>query len=822
MAAIWIVSEEPGSPETLAFHLRALGEVWTGAPGLPDWSDAPSPDLVVLVASDEPGASLAALERLLEFVRGIAHPRRPVPPILFVAPEGGRPSAELARSLIDDRPVEACGRPLDPDEVVEIADRLLDRPLRPPSLRERARRSWVAARVERFYTSLDLRSLQQAIDPRNAPRPVLLLGEAGSGRGLLARYIHNLAEPPRERLIVLELASLAPDEVEERIWGVTQGRRVTVYLAGMDRAPREVQEEIAHVLAESGLVGVGAMRWIASAQRFARLVPSLRLLGWLRVELPPLRQRDDLPALVQRLADDWAERAGRRVSISEAAAQVLRSYGWPRNLRELEAVLEASLSACPGDVLEAEGVRIGARPETAVRAAGEPVEEAPREVPTPSAPPEPLRAPEAEELAAPPEEAAGAELGERPRTPPEPLEEGPPTELAEPAPIPVEPAEEAAPAEPGELPPARAKSEEEAAALGEPPPTPAEPVEEAAAAEPGELPSTPAEPVEEAPLAELAELPPIPAELEEGPPTELGELPPIRPEPLEEGVPAELAELPPIAAEPLEEGAPAELAELPPIAAEPLEEGAPVEPVMPLEEEGPEGAELLEGELEAPLPPATAAGEMTVADVASPLAQEVRQPLLAIRTLANLLDELPEDAALRDKLASLVEGDLTRVEEAMQRLERFAAFGPSVRRGVDLAALVSAQLERRRAQMNAQGLVILEELDREAPAIMADEEQLEFAVGALLDRALRMVPEGGDLYVGSFHHPPSAAEPAHQRLLIRFHSPEDVLVRPAGATGPPMPLEVLLAQALIERMDGTFAVDTSGTQDNVILIDLPV
>jgi signal transduction histidine kinase len=243
---------------------------------------------------------------------------------------------------------------------------------------------------------------------------------------------------------------------------------------------------------------------------------------------------------------------------------------------------------------------------------------------------------------------------------------------------------------------------------------------------------------------------------------------------------------------------------------------------MPLEEEGPEGAELLEGELEAPLPPATAAGEMTVADVASPLAQEVRQPLLAIRTLANLLDELPEDAALRDKLASLVEGDLTRVEEAMQRLERFAAFGPSVRRGVDLAALVSAQLERRRAQMNAQGLVILEELDREAPAIMADEEQLEFAVGALLDRALRMVPEGGDLYVGSFHHPPSAAEPAHQRLLIRFHSPEDVLVRPAGATGPPMPLEVLLAQALIERMDGTFAVDTSGTQDNVILIDLPV
>jgi DNA-binding NtrC family response regulator len=772
MAAIWIVSEDPGSPETLAFHLRALGEVWTGAPGLPDWRDASAPDLLVLSARDEPGGSLAALERLLEFVRRVEHPRRSPPPILFVAPEGGHPSGELARSLIDDRPVEACGRPLDPDEVVAIADRLLDRPLRPPSLRERARRSWVASRVERFYAGLGLRSLQQAIDPRNAPRPVLLLGEDGTGRGLLARYIHNLAEPARERLIVLELASLSPDEVEDRIWGVTQGRRATVYLADMDRARRDVQEEIAHVLSESGLVGVDAIRWIASAQRFARLVPSLRLLGWLRVELPPLRQRADLPELIQGLADQWAERAGRRVSISEAAARVLRSYGWPRNLRELEAVLEVSLSGCSGDVLEAEGVRIGAGAQPAPAAAPPRVEEE-----VPSFEPEPLaqvRGTPREPLEA--ESAAGAE------------------ELAAAPPVEAEPLEEAGPPGPGELPPPEAEPREEVE-----PPGPAEP-------------------------------PPIPTETLEKPgPVGLEELPPSEAEPLEEAGPVGAEELPPMEAEP---------GELPLIQAEPIEEGGleePSEALALLEEEGPGAAELLEAVAEVQEPPeapseatlapgvrpARAGGRLTVAEVASPLAQEIRQPLLAIRTLANLLDELPEDATLRDKLSSLVEGDLTRVEEAMQRVERFASFGPSVRRGVDLAALVSAELERRRAQMNARGLVILEELDREAPAVLADEEQLQFAIGALLDRALRMVPDGGDLYVGSFHHTADAAGPAHQRLLIRFHSPEDVLVRPEGAAGPPMPLEVLLAQALIERMDGSFAVDTSGTQDNVILIDLP-
>jgi hypothetical protein len=58
-------------------------------------------------------------------------------------------------------------------------------------------------------------------------------------------------------------------------------------------------------------------------------------------------------------------------------------------------------------------------------------------------------------------------------------------------------------------------------------------------------------------------------------------------------------------------------------------------------------------------------------------------------------------------------------------------------------------------------------------------------------------------------------------LLIRFHSPEDVLVAPAGVPGPPMPLEVVLARILVERAGGRFAVDASGAQDNVMLIDLP-
>jgi signal transduction histidine kinase len=208
-------------------------------------------------------------------------------------------------------------------------------------------------------------------------------------------------------------------------------------------------------------------------------------------------------------------------------------------------------------------------------------------------------------------------------------------------------------------------------------------------------------------------------------------------------------------------------------------------------------------------------------DILSPLAQEVREPLLAIRTYANLLEQRPNDESVRHELTSLVEGDLGRIEETLHRLERFASFGPPGAQEVDLGQLLSSEIERRRAAMRQRSLVILEELEREAPPALVDEEQLRFALGALLDRALRMVPTGGDLYVGSLHRSVGSDGRARHRVLIRFHSPEDVLVTPEGVPGPPMPLEVVLAKSLIARMGGAFAVDASGAQDNVILLELP-
>jgi signal transduction histidine kinase len=443
---------------------------------------------------------------------------------------------------------------------------------------------------------------------------------------LLARYIHNLAEPPRSELISVPPAALPPLQVEATVLARCSGRRATIFLPDLERAPQMVHEELAQLLAESGAIAIEPIRWIASVADRNALAPGLREAPWIVVELPSLRTRSDLAELAAAMTASWAEARDTRVVLAEDAQAALADYRWPGNLRELESVLESGLAACAGGELRASDLSLGAVA---------PAPEMPAEVPS---------------------EAAST------------------LEIETPAP---------------------------------------------------DGPST------QPPNAELA------------------------PPPLE----------------------------------------------------GPTAAER--------------APSVAVREIVAPLAEEIRPPLRALRTYANLLGQRPEDPNVREELAGIVEGDLSRVEATLQRLERFAALGPPELGPVDLPALVAAELQQRHDVMRERELVVLRELDHDAPPAIADEKQIRFAIGALLDRSLRMVPTGGDLYVGSLHREAhDDTGPAH-RILIRFHSPEEVLIGPADAPGPAVPIEVVLARDLIERMGGAFAVDASGAQDNVILIELP-
>jgi signal transduction histidine kinase len=228
-----------------------------------------------------------------------------------------------------------------------------------------------------------------------------------------------------------------------------------------------------------------------------------------------------------------------------------------------------------------------------------------------------------------------------------------------------------------------------------------------------------------------------------------------------------------------------------------------------------------EGEEERKKQTPTEASELSTQSIVTPLADEIRGPVLALRAYAGLLNQRPDDPGVRNRLSTLLEGDLQRIEGALQRVERFCAFGAADLKPVDLAGLLTTALQRRIQTVRERGLVVLEEPDREAPPATADEEQLRFAIDSILDRAMRMVPKGGDLYVGSRFVLESEDQAARHRILIRFHCPEEVLAPPDEAAAGGTPLEVLLARSLIERVGGSLSVDVSGPHDNLVLIEIP-
>lgn len=638
MSTVWVVSRDSALPRTLVHHLRGVGQIWTGPAEAASFQDADPPDLIVAIAVDAPGEELAEFDRLLGFLRGLPERRRPPAAVLYLEPPGRRPSARLVRSLIDDRPLATLPWPLEPTRVAEVARDLLERPNQPTSLRERSRREWVSRQIELLYAGLDLPALRQSIDPRNAPLPVLLVGEPGTRRGLVSRYIHNLAEPARDELIAVRADSLEPLHVEALLLERSAGRRVTLMIEQLDLASVWVQAELGQLLSASGALGIEPIRWIASTSRADTLTVELRQLPWLRVDLPPVRSRPDLDALLVDMMLALATRAGRGgVSLADDALDALREYQWPGNLRELESVLDASLRATRAERVSRADLDFA--PELDI-------------------------------------EAAAADALDR-----------------DPAPRPDE-----------------AELDESAGA---------------------DLAASPEAAVDDEAIEELTEA-------------------------------------------------------------------------------------------------ARETAEPALADFIAPLSRQLREPLLAIRTRVALLEQRPDDERLRRELGGAA-GDLQQIEQLMQRLDQFAAFGPPRPDRVDLTALISHELELRQETIRKRSLIVLREFPQDAPAVFADEEQLRFCVGSLLDCAIRLTPHGGDLYIASLHHPGPDDASADEgrgtlRLLLRFHSPEDVLAPNADAAdnaGARPPVEVVLVRALIARMHGEFAVDASGSQDNLILIELP-
>jgi len=205
------------------------------------------------------------------------------------------------------------------------------------------------------------------------------------------------------------------------------------------------------------------------------------------------------------------------------------------------------------------------------------------------------------------------------------------------------------------------------------------------------------------------------------------------------------------------------------------------------------------------------------------LAHELRNPLVPIRTLAELLPERFSDAEFRSRFAERVGSDVQRIEATLNRLSEFAALPAPAGAPVDVAELLDHLLEEHREDIQRRRLLVLKELDRSQPVARADAAHLELALRALLDKTLELVPPGGDLYLASKHHASGLRGKPSVRVLIRYHSPTQI-ARKGGIEGTSLAesaLEIVLADALVRGMGGQLTLDAAGAEETLVVLDLP-
>ena len=219
--------------------------------------------------------------------------------------------------------------------------------------------------------------------------------------------------------------------------------------------------------------------------------------------------------------------------------------------------------------------------------------------------------------------------------------------------------------------------------------------------------------------------------------------------------------------------------------------------------------------------PATPVSDATLRRLADAVSHEVRNPLTAIRTFAELLPERYGDRDFRNRFARHVTDGVERVDRVIDALGQLAALGPPDRKPVDVSKLLETALDARRQRIRERHLLVLKELDPSRPLALCDAEQMKFAFEVLLDRALEMLPERGDLYLASRRHAAGLRGAPSVRVLLRLQTPGRSAAPGRGLSPAENSLGLAIAEAVARAQGGSVAIATSNPNETLVLMDLP-
>jgi two-component system nitrogen regulation response regulator NtrX len=261
----------------------------------------------------------------------------------------------------------------------------------------------VEARHQMVGESVSLRHIWDAIK-RAAPTTatVLLLGESGSGKELVARAIHRNSLRSRDRFIQVNCAAIPEELIESELFGHEKGSftgatekqigkfeqadRGTIFLDEVGDMSAKTQAKVLRVLQEGEVERLGSARTIKVDVRvIAATNKDLEAeiekgnfredlyfrLSVIPIRVPPLRdRREDIPALVRHFVDMFSRESNRRpMRFTPAALELMQKARWKGNVRELRNTVERLLIMTPGDAIDVDDLRDVVRPDAKPAAA---------------------------------------------------------------------------------------------------------------------------------------------------------------------------------------------------------------------------------------------------------------------------------------------------------------------------------------------------------------------------------------------------------------------------------------------------------------------
>lgn len=322
--------------------------------------------LVVLGVSGDPEVELEYVHRNARHLRNAR----------WIIVSNDRSDAELA-VLFDALDATFIGPPAQAASLRSAIERALNQPEARDSLRLRRYRDAISERFARWFGDLDLPELLRAMDPQLARVPIVVRGEPGTGRALLARYVHTFGgDAAGGQMPFIEILCSAATEVSDLLRAIEMSsgaRYATLFLKNLEALEPQTIVELRRWIEfefPPGTRCATQIRWVAALgpRGSTSQVDDglLAVLSGLEVRLPPLRaRRSSIEAFARdtALAQNDAER--RRVrDFSTDAIAALQAHSWPGNLRELENVIRRALADSSADPLEARHLDMATAPET--------------------------------------------------------------------------------------------------------------------------------------------------------------------------------------------------------------------------------------------------------------------------------------------------------------------------------------------------------------------------------------------------------------------------------------------------------------------------